>query len=398
MTAPRLYDLRFFQVLIGASLTMIGVSLLYHFGEFVSHLGYGEAMLGWITGIGVCGSLLLRPWIGQWIDRVGCRRSFITAALTAAGAYSVFPFVESLPLIAGLRIVLVAAQATYLTTVAVFAAHAAVPERRAEALGTVGVGGFLGILTGPAIGDWIFARWPDPHDAFLRFFFSAAAASTLAALIVSNIVVERPEHDPLPERFWRLVRRHRPGLILLVSVAFAASLTIHMSFLERYAHFRGFENIRTFYFVYAPTAIVIRILGRRIPEIVGRRRLCIVGLSAVMAGVLLLIQVETETELILPAVLMGLGHAFVFPSMIDLAAESFPLAHRGVGTSIALGAGDIGMLSGNIVWGMVIESAGWRVAFMAVAGTLGATAVLYGWSQRTRLFSRNADVPASAAL
>ena len=51
-------------------------------------------------------------------------------------------------------------------------------------------------------------------------------------------------------------------MILGVSVVFCSILTLHMVFLERYAAQRGFEDIRWFFFVYAPTAIALRLLCR----------------------------------------------------------------------------------------------------------------------------------------
>ena len=65
MNSPdRLYTLQFFQVLAGAMLTMTGVAMQFHFGEYIAHIGYSVDVLGWITGIGVVGSLMLRPYAG----------------------------------------------------------------------------------------------------------------------------------------------------------------------------------------------------------------------------------------------------------------------------------------------------------------------------------------------
>ena len=387
----RLYTLQFLQVLIGTSLTMVGLSMQYHFGEFVAHLGYREDVLGWITGIGACGSIVLRPQAGAWIDRVGCRRAFLASAVCGAAANFSFQFAESLPLVCVLRVVMVASNATFLATTAVFAAQVAPPPRRAESLGIAGIGGFLGMMIGPAIGDAIFAHAATPAEAFPIFFSIVSGASLLAGLMVINL--RPPPHavhyESVP--FLVLLRRYWPGTILLVPVVFMAALTIHISFLERYAHHRGFEDIRWFFFVYSPTAITLRLFFRRVPERVGRARLCVAGLTTMAAGVLLFIPACEEWHLVFPALLMGCGHAFVFPSMVDLAAEAMPPQHRGVGTSIALGAGDAGMLAGGIAWGELIEWRGWTPTFIAVAAAMWLVAALYAWVKRGVVFGRMRD-------
>lgn len=376
------YSLQFFQVFLATMLTMTGVSMQFHFGEFVAYHGYSEAILGWITGIGACGSIALRPYAGAWVDRVGCRSSFLVTAACAAAANFAFQFADSFTSICLLRILMVASNATFLTTVAVYSAHVAPPLRRAESLGTIGIGGFLGMITGPAVGDAIFANHANLPDAFRTFFTVVAAVSLLAGVAVLNL--RSPAHDPHPQTppFWTLARRHWPGTILLVPVVFSATLTIHMAFLERYAHHRGFDDIRWFFFVYGPTAIALRVLCRRVPQHVGRSRVCVAGLMVMGVGMLLLPLVRTQWHLMLPAMLMGAGHAFVFPSMVDLAAEAMPLRHRGVATSIALGSGDVGFLLGGIAWGQLIEWRGYEITFVVVTALLWSVALLYGWTRR----------------
>ena len=106
-------------------------------------------------------------------------------------------------------------------------------------------------------------------------------------------------------------------------------------------------------------------------------------------GMLLLMTVRAEWHLVFPALLMGSGHAFVFPSMVDLAAEAMPLRHRGVATSIALGSGDLGFLAGGIAWGQLIESRGYELTFTVVAALTWSAAVLYAWRKRRIISETN---------
>ncbi len=375
--AKPLYTLSFFQVLVGAMLTMTAVSMQFHFGEYVASVGYSVNVLGWITGIGVVGTISLRPYTGRWIDTLGCRPCFLAAAIAGAAANFSFQFAESFWAICAIRIVMSASHATFLATVAVYAAHAASPLRRAESLGTVGIGGFLGMMVGPAVGDMIFASIADPARAFPLFFDLVAGVSLLAGLVVMNVRVATPQRQVDSPPFTTLVRRHWPGRILAVCIAFATCLTIQMTFLERFAHDRGFEDIRWFFLAYGPTAIVLRIVGRRIPQRLGRRRVCATGLGVMGVGTLLFIPVQTGWHLAFPALLMGVGHAFVFPSMVDLVAAAMPLEHRGLGTSLALGSMDVGFVLGGIAWGQLVVWAGFEPMFAVSALVTCAVAFWY---------------------
>ncbi len=382
MTTPQpLYTPSFARVLLGATLTMVGVSMQFHFGEFIGHLGYGVDTLGKITGVGFVGGFLLRPVIGGWIDRVGCRPCFIVAACLGTVANLSFQFTSYLPFIYIARLCMGVANATFLTTVAAYAAKVAPVERRAESLGTIGIGGFIGMMIGPAIGDIIFAAG-HRDDAFQIFFTTIAGASLLAGIIVAGVPSPTVEKHATFPSFPSLLRRHWPGVSMLVPIMMAAAIAVHMSFLERFAEERGFESIRYFYFVYATTAILIRIVLRDIPRKIGRRKACILGMSLMAAGLCLLTQVYSQWHLVFPAVVIGSGHALTFPSMIDLVADSLPHKYRGVGTSIALGGMDVGFFAAGYAWGELIAWQGFETTFLVAAGCTMAATVIFAWRQK----------------
>ena len=382
-TGDRLYTLQFFQVLTGAMLTMTGVAMQFHFGEYIAHLGFSVDVLGWITGIGVVGSLMLRPYAGTWIDRLGCRPCFIVAALGGAAANFLFQYVESFWLVCLVRILMAASNATFLAAVATYAAQAAPAERRAESLGTIGVGGFLGMMAGPAIGDVIFANGYDPARTFAIFFTTVAALSLAAGAVVANVRLPAPDQPVHHPPFTTLLRRHWPGKILVVGVVFAACINVHMVFLERFAEHRGFGNISWFFLVYAPTAITLRVVWRQIPQRFGRRRVCAAGGICLGLGLLLLLPVQASWQLIFPALVMGAGHALTFPSMVDLVAQAMPIEHRGVGTSLALGAMDVGFLLASITWGQLIAWQGFSVTFTVAALVAVGVALWYLYGSRS---------------
>lgn len=400
LQTDRLYTRQFFRVFGAVILFMTGVALQFHFGQYLAYLGHGVDTLGYVLSISIVGTLSIRLHIGHWIDRFGCRPSWLVGTCLFAAAVGSIQFTGRLWLIVVLRTLSAVGIATVMTTVAVFAANIAPPHRRAESIGTIGLAGFLGMIIGPALGDWIFTG-PGTSIVPYRVFFSVSAACSLLAGGTMRVIafprsrraaegrqpVERP---PRPHAITtaRVIIRHWPGVILLIGVVFMMAFCFPMLFLERLAEFRGFRNIKVFFFVYGPTAIIFRIIFRRLPERLGRRRTLLLGLLSMAIGLLCMRGIHAEAQLVLPALLMGTGHCFIFPSMVDLAAGRLPAEHRGTGTSLILGAGDLGLLIGFATLGKLIERFDFDVALLCLAVTVLATAVLFAVTAYPRVPSR----------
>jgi MFS family permease len=331
---------------------------------------------------------------------------WLTGALTVALAVGAMQFTTHLWLIVPLRAVWAMAMASVMTTVPVFAAHLAPPHRRAEAIGTIGLAGFLGMIIGPTVGDWIFAETTTTITPYRVFFSASAVFSLLAAgammLISSPSFTNAAGGAPVDEPHLageargdgpkfsqlRIILKHWPGAILLIGIVFSMVFCLQLSFLERLAEARGFKDIKVFFLVYAPTAMLLRIVFRRVPQQIGRSRTLVGGLLLLTVGLVCLIGVDSQGGLVLPALLMGAGHCFIFPSMIDLGAERLPPEHRGTGTALIMAAGDLGMLIGFLTLGEVIDGFGFDTALGVLAVIVLAGTILFAIARRRAVFSR----------
>ncbi len=110
---------------------------------------------------------------------------------------------------------------------------------------------------------------------------------------------------------------------------------------------------------------------------------------------LLLAGVQSQTQLILPAIFLGAGHCFIFPSMVDLCAGRFPPAYRGTGTSLILGSIDVGMLIGYMALGELIEATNFDVALKLLAAEIIVAALIYGIARRSVIFAQRVTIAPS---
>ncbi len=429
--AERLYTGQFFQVFVATGLFMTGVALQFHFGQYVEYIGYGVDMLGRIMSISIVGTLLIRLRIGRWIDRLGCRPTWLVGTVVVALAVGAIQFTRQIWLIILLRALSTMAMASVMTTVAVFAAQIAPRGRRTESIGMIGLAGFLGMIIGPTLGDWIFSGSTEAITPYRIFFSASAICSLLAGGVIllplgqAFSVPRRATYEdgqrkqsptpdghgpartdepqasncadaratgaacdiPQPSQI-RVILDHWPGAVLLVGVVFSMVFCLQSSFLERLAEARGFKDIKIFFMVYGPTAMMLRVLCRRVPERFGRSRTLLGGLLLLAAGLLCLTGIESQWQLVLPGLLMGAGHSFIFPSMVDLAAETLPFEYRGTGTALILGAGDLGMLIGYVALGEVIDSFGFDAALITLSATVLTGAAVFGLVRRDAVLRR----------
>ncbi len=399
-SADRLYTSKFFQVWAAVALFMTGVALQFHFGQYVEYLGYGVDTLGMILSVSMVGTLLFRLHVGKWIDRFGCRPTWFVGAMVVALTVGSIQFTERLWLIAMLRTISTMASSAVMTTVAVFAATIAPPGRRAESIGTMGLAGFIGMIAGPTLGDWIFSDAGASIVPYRVFFSVSAACGLLAGGAIMLVSLPQP-HGPTPTLSavggpsrsvrmsqTRVVVKHWPGAILLVGVVFAMAFCLQSVYLERLAEVRGFKDIKVFFLTYCPVAMTLRIVFRRLPEQMGRSRTLLMGMLLLAGGELCLIGIRFQWQLVLPGLLMGAGHSFIFPSMVDLGAERLPDEFRGTGTALILGAGDVGMLIGFVALGELIDAFGFDTAVVVLAATVLTGAGLFALARRRDVFIR----------
>ena len=401
MTAgDQLYTREFFQMCLAVALFMTGVALQFHFGQYMGFLGHGVDTIGMVLSLSVVGTLLIRLQIGDWIDRFGCRPVWLIGTAIVAVTVGSIQFVSQLWLIVLLRMTSTMATALAMTTVAVFAANVAPPRRRAESIGTMGLAGFVGMLIGPTLGDLIFAGASDTITPYRVFFTTSALLSLLggAVLLVVHVPsgsVPRASQETISENRpasgaaqRAIIYENWPGWILLISVVFSMVFCVQSLFLEGLAEARGFMNIKLFFLVYAPTAMTLRLVFRRLPERIGRSRTLLTGMMLFAMGLACLTEVSQSWHLAIPGLLMGAGHCFIFPSMVDLAADRLPPERRGTGTALVLGAGDVGMLIGYWSLGELIETYDFGVALWTLAGVVMFAAFIFAVSRWRQITGR----------
>lgn len=398
-----IYNRLFWLCYLANVILVTANALTFRFADLITYLGGTEELVGDIVSCGVLVALIARFFLGQGIDRYGVRRLWAISAIIFIIGAGGTAFCRSLDWeIFALRTFFATGIAGMFTCSIVHIQQKIPHHRRTEVIGSLGSSGFVGIILGTQISDWMM-RWFAPGNAqFYAVFGIPAVLGLLYFIIVLTItrndIHRRPKVTPAAHQ---LLFRYWPGQVVVIAIMMGLSFTVVSVFLTRFVTQRGLGGIGTFFAGYAISAFVIRILTRRWGETVGRNKMIVMGLMGHAIGHIILPSITQEWQLIGPSILCGFGHALLFPAVVSLGTESFPKHYRGTGTTIVLGFFDIGAIVFAPILGSIIDNWGIVPMFYTSASIMTLTATVYSVTANHSLSKDSAaaqELCATAAL
>ena len=165
-TNQKLYDRSFILAFFSQVLFVPANAALVHYAEWVQYLYQGDEQgalleLGYITSFGAILGFISRPWLGQLVNRLGARTIWIAGYLLFIGGFMGNLLLEDVNwLIYALRGIMFLGVACIFLSSITYITLTTPEERRTEAIGILGVGGFIGFLIGPMIGDMVLGPQP----------------------------------------------------------------------------------------------------------------------------------------------------------------------------------------------------------------------------------------------
>lgn len=387
----------FWAAYVANALVMVALAMLVRYADFVTYLGGAEGQLGLIVGVGMVGSLAMRLAQGIGIDRYGPRRIWLGSLLVFILSLVAHLGVHSAtgPAVFILRILLQTSVAGIFGASITCISRRVPPARMAEIIGTLGSSGFIGILLGPLLGDWIFSEGPILRTQLDHMFACAAGLGCFS--FFAAWAATRGEPSPMPRRrpnLFALLRRYNPGVVLLVAVAVGVGISVPFTFLRTYTAEVAISKIGLFFMTYAVTAFAVRMATRRLFYRYGNRPWVLCGLGAMAASVMLYLIVRQTWQLMIPGAAAGVAHALLFPAVVAGGSTRFPARYRGLGTTLILAMFDLGGLVGAPLIGGILYFArmgglpAYPTMFTCVAAVLLTVACVF--AVRTRVATGSA--------
>lgn len=359
---PRLVTREFLAVTTatGAFFIYVGmlVPLLPTFIE--DELGGGEVGIGLAVAMFALAAIVVRPVIGRLIEVYGRQAMMIAGALIAAAAGGLTAFVDSLGPLLALRAVAGVGEAALFVGAATIVTDLAPPDRRAEAASYFSVAVFTGLGVGPVLGELAL-----DGDRYAPAFLVAGGFAVLAAVLAMAVRAQPPVADePVPGRtgFARIIHPAAigPGLVLASGIG---SFAVFTAFLPDHARDVGLAGSGGLFTAYSVVCLVLRVTGARLPERLGARRSVTIALSTTALALAILAAFPYPWAVWTSAVVIGVGMAFQYPSLMALAVNRVDDRERPAVLSSFTMFFEIGTVTGGLAFGVVAQVSSKRAAF-----------------------------------
>ena len=340
-------------------------------------LGAPPEAAGWFLGFLTYGSAFAATWTGALGDVLGRRRVLVAAGLVLATFGAAYAFVHDWRWLVALAVPHGVVWSGLLTSANSAALHAIPAQRRAEGIGWFAVAGTIAVATAPAAGLWMLERsWPALCTAIVVLDLGVAAFALRLA----------PDPPPPPD-LWRHLAPHRAVDWRTLRVAVAMLLSSFgygglTSFVALFAEARGIAPKGVFFTAFAATLLVSRPFLSPLVDRRGPRRAIPIALCVVALGLALAALPRTRLEMIGVGVVYGLGFAVLGPAFTAWIADNVEAARRGAAFGALLAAFDLGIGTGSLALGAVVEHAGFEAAFFLSAGLALLSWPYLLWAER----------------
>jgi MFS family permease len=228
----------------------------------------------------------------------------------------------------------------------------------------------IAFVTAPSLGMFLINSFNFPVLFLVCAFFSACS-------FLISLKLEKKQGVPLEDES----TQDQPFLsyeVLPPSImAFMASMMwgALSAFFPLFALSHGVANPGLFFAIIAIILIFSRSLGGSIFEIKPREKVIFPCLAFLIIAMIVLAFSKTSPMFMLVAVIWGMGHAFIFPSLMNYAIDKAS-SPKGpvIGTYTALS--DFGAGMGSVIMGIILQFTSYRIMFLCLALT-GVINLLY---------------------
>ncbi|WP_333831461.1 MFS transporter [Acinetobacter schindleri] len=352
-----------------AQTTILPIYILKELGGSVTQAGLTLTLF-------MVSAILIRPFSGLIIDKLGQRRTLIISATMFCFIALGYLFISNMTSLYILRLIH-GVWFSILTTVCVPVVNQFIPDsRRGEGMGYYAMSVNLGIVLGPLIGL-----------SLIPYLSYTMVTAVLVAMIFIGYIfcflipvqeVKQPDSEAEKTKLGLsdfVERRSLTVALMVMMISFSyASI---MSFIASFAssiHLMQYAGL--FFVVFAISMMSLRPITGKIYDRKGPQYVIYPAVLTFSLGLLVLSQIHTLTGFMLAAVLIGLGFGSAQPCLQTLAIQRAPKHRIGYATSTFYTCYDIGIAIGSLVVGMMITKQSFSFAFI-ICAALTALSLLY---------------------
>ena len=293
---------------------------------FIKKLGGNEANIGFIMGSFGITSLGSIPLVAFLIDKYGRRWFMLIGAIVMFSSSLSYLFVRELSLIFYILRMLQGVGFAFFFTSAGTAVADFIPEmKRGQGLGIFGAFTIASYALGPTIGEGVIEKL-----GFSFFFIYTSSFSLIAILLVypTKDAPFKRSVDPYGLDFFRLAFSRRYSVPLLSNLILAGGFGSVLNFISVYVRPKGLD-VFYFFLIYAVTITFVRIIGGRVSDVFGRKRVASPSLFVFSLSIAAMIFINSVYKLVLISFLFSLSYGMLYPTLSALMMDKANPDERG---------------------------------------------------------------------
>jgi predicted MFS family arabinose efflux permease len=341
------------------------------FPFFIQSLGGTEAIAGICAAVFSFVAVIIRPFVGWWLDN-GVRRAALVIGLLLLGLAPLgYVFVPTLSLAIALRMLHGVGLSFSNSTTATVASDVICRPRFAEGMGYFGMATALASAIAPALGLELM------YGFGFQVLYATAAGIALLGLVLF-MFIKAPRVDVPHKKLDLKTIINRDSLPATVTMlVFMFTFGALENFVALFASENGLPSGSIYFLVMSAMLLLVRVtLGKLVDE-KGEAFFVYSCNAAMLVAFLLLAFVPTTVTFILSAILAGYAFGGLEPSLQSMAVHTADDASRGSANSTFLCGYDIGYGLGGGVAGSLITAAGYTMMWSVVSLACVVSVLIY---------------------
>lgn len=371
MPSSRLLTRDFIIVTAAAGLFMLSFgATLPVVPRYVSdELGASDAVVGLVVGSYALSAIALRPLVGRIGDTRGRRTLVVGGSLiTAFGMLAHVP-ANSIALLVVARLLIGAGQGAAFVGTGTLINDISPPDRRGEAASFFSVAIYLGLGLGPFLGETLLSRY-----SFDLVWLAVMGGMLLAAVIGLLVPQGLPDRSADPgdapvvrTGIAKLLHPDGvgPGLIIFLGVIGFIGFN---TFVPLYGEELGMSDVAAVFLLYSGVVLVVRLVGRKLPDTYGPVIIGSIALLATAAGLLGVASWRAPVGLYLFTVVLAVGSSLLYPALMVAAVNAADERERTAAVATFTLFFEFATVAGGAVLGVVASLSSYPGAFVAAAG------------------------------
>lgn len=324
----------------------------------INHLHGQQASAGLIVTIFLISAIVIRPFAGNFMQKIGKKPIFIVALVLFFIGTLLYFLPQS---VGGLLLVRAFHGIGFgiaTTATGTIVADLIPNSRRGEGMGYYSMSMNLAMVIGPFLGLMAIHSWGTQTLFILACVFALLSLGTglLIPLPKQEIVRSAEKKQPFK---WSNIFEPSAVSISFVAALFGIAYSSILSFVSVYADLKGLASVSGYFFVvYAVLMLMARPFTGRWFDRYGANIIIYPCIVLFAVGMFILSGMHNAVFFLVAAGLIGVGYGTLFPSFQTIAIQSAEPQRRGLATATFLSMFDSGIGIGSFLVGFIGDKIG----------------------------------------